>query len=237
MASGLSLGGVAALFLAMALLAAAPSVSVLLVATRAATSGFRQGAYAAAGVVAGDIVFILLAVFGLVLIAEALGGAAFLLQYAGGLYLLVLAVHIWRARAQAPAAPGQETGSGVSSFMTGLLVTLGDQKAILFYLGFLPAFVDLQTLHFVDALAIIAVAVVAVGGVKLGYAWGLSGRGASCLCDSCAGSTPSLYWCCSPWVWPCWRAPRSLLSEPARPQSRTQARRAGVPRTSQTSAF
>ena len=172
MAPGLSLGGVAALFLAMALLAAAPSVSVLLVSTRAVTGGFRQGAYAAAGVVAGDVVFILLAVFGLVLIAEALGSAAFLLQVAGGLYLLALAAHIWRARALPAPAPGQETGSGVSSFVSGLLVTLGDQKAILFYLGFLPAFVDLQTLRFVDALAIIAVAMVAVGGVKLGYAWG-----------------------------------------------------------------
>ena len=172
MAPGLSLGGVAALFLAMVLLAAAPSVSVLLVTTGAVTGGFRQGACAAAGVVAGDVVFILLAVFGLVLIAEALGSAAFLLQVAGGLYLLPLAAHIWRARAMAPAAPGRDAGSGMASFMSGLLVTLGDQKAILFYLGFLPAFVDLQALRLVDALAIIAVAVVAVGGVKLGYAWG-----------------------------------------------------------------
>jgi len=61
--------------------------------------------------------------------------------------------------------------SAWSSFMTGLPITPGEQKAILFYLGFFPAFMDLKALTVPDALIVIAIAAVAVGGVKLGYAW------------------------------------------------------------------
>lgn len=54
--------------------------------------------------------------------------------------------------------------------MADFLVTLADQKAVLFYLGFLPAFVDLSQRNLVDTAVVIAITVLAVGGVKLGYA-------------------------------------------------------------------
>ena len=58
----------------------------------------------------------------------------------------------------------------LSSFTTGLLITLGDQKAILFYLGFFPAFVDMSKMSFSDTCIIVTIAIVAVGGPKLFYA-------------------------------------------------------------------
>ncbi len=51
------------------------------------------------------------------------------------------------------------------------MITLGDQKAVLFYMGFFPAFVDLAKLTALDLLALIGVTVVAVGGVKIAYAY------------------------------------------------------------------
>jgi threonine/homoserine/homoserine lactone efflux protein len=47
---------------------------------------------------------------------------------------------------------------------------LGDQKALLFYQGFFPAFGDLTTLTLADAGLVCAAAIGAVGGVKLAYA-------------------------------------------------------------------
>ena len=41
--------------------------------------------------------------------------------------------------------------------MAGLLVTLADQKAILFYLGFLPAFMDLDAITPADTIAVGAI--------------------------------------------------------------------------------
>lgn len=159
-----------ALFAAMAALAAVPSVSVLAVTTRAASAGFLHGALTAAGVVVGDVLFILLAIFGLALLADAMGSQFALLQWLGGAYLLWLGTQLWRAGGHGKEPAGAPPSSLLSSFMTGLLITLGDQKAVLFYLGFLPAFVDLSAVSIGDTAVISGIAVVAVGGVKLVYA-------------------------------------------------------------------
>ena len=154
----------------MALLAGVPSLSVMAVAARAASFGFIHGAFTAFGVVVGDIILILLAIFGLVFLAEALGGMFFLVKYVGGTYLIWLGISLWRSRPKQPEH-GSAFPSLSSGFMTGLLITLGDQKAILFYLGFLPAFLDLGALSYLDIGIVAGVAVAAVGSVKLAYAY------------------------------------------------------------------
>ncbi|HEX7026804.1 MAG TPA: LysE family translocator [Gammaproteobacteria bacterium] len=174
MHSGLTASGMIALFGTMAVLAAIPSVSVLVVSARSASFGFIHGVSAALGIVAGDIVYIALAIFGLSVLVEAMGEGFVLVKYLGGAYLVWLGVALWRSKPR-----NLEAGDGTtaaepalfSSFLAGLLLTLGDQKAILFYLGFFPAFLDLSALTWVDAVLIIAVTVVAVGGVKIAYAW------------------------------------------------------------------
>jgi len=178
MQATIGVGNALALFVAMAVLAAVPSVSVLAVSARAASSGFAHGALTAAGIVLGDLLFILLAVFGLALLAETLGPAFIWVKLAAGVYLLWLAVLTWRHESAVQSEADPATGRW-SSFMVGLLITLGDQKAVLFYLGFLPAFVDLVTLDWMDIGIIAAVTVLAVGGVKLGYAYAAArlGRG------------------------------------------------------------
>ena len=55
--------------------------------------------------------------------------------------------------------------------MTGLFITLGEQKATLFYLGFFPAFIDIYKISYFDTIIIIAITIVTGGGVKLGYAF------------------------------------------------------------------
>ena len=55
--------------------------------------------------------------------------------------------------------------------MSRLLTTLGDQKAILFYLGFFPASLDLSRMTTADTLIIIAIATISVGEAKLVYAF------------------------------------------------------------------
>lgn len=166
----MTLAAALSLFLAMALLAAAPSVSVMAVSARAAAFGFSHGLAATLGIVVGDLVFIVLAIFGLALLAELMGELFFLVLLAGGVYLFVLAASLWRAGAHEGTADAPLEATWLSSFMAGLLITLADQKAIVFYLGFFPAFLDLATLTLADALLVMLLATVAVGGVKLVYA-------------------------------------------------------------------
>lgn len=159
------------LFAAMALLAAVPGLSVMTVVARAAAGGFRHGAMAAAGIAAADAVFILVAIFGLSLLADAMGGLFVIVKYLGAAFLIWLGVSLWRAGSE--TTQGASTARPVSlfsSFLGGFLLTFGDQKAILFYLGFLPAFLDMAALTLADAAAVIALATLAIGSVKLAWA-------------------------------------------------------------------
>ena len=173
----LSLSALAALAGAMALLAAVPSISVLAVTVRAASGGFAQGVFTTLGIVVADLLFIVLAIFGLVLLSETLGELFVLVRWLGALWLVGLGVLLWRAAPPSSHDSPAVVHSRFGSFLAGMLLTLGDQKAILFYLGFLPAFVDLGGLTGIDIALIGGVAVLAVGGVKLGYAWAAARAG------------------------------------------------------------
>jgi threonine/homoserine/homoserine lactone efflux protein len=167
----LTLTGIATLFGSMVVLALVPGISVLTVTARSAACGFLHGAFTAAGIVTGDIVFIIIAVLGLSVLADVLGDLFVLVKYLGGAYLIWLGIKLWRTAPHKEIADTKAQDSLLSSFLSGLFITLGDQKAILFYLGFFPAFLDLTSITLIDTIIIISIATVAVGGVKLAYAF------------------------------------------------------------------
>jgi len=167
----LSLASILALLGTLIVLAVIPSVSVLTVSARAAAFGFTHGMFTAFGIVIADIIFILLAVYGLALVAELMGEQFTLIKYIGGVYLVWLGISLWREDARARKTEAIRQSSLGSSFLSGFLITLGDQKAILFYLGFFPAFIDLSLMTPTDTLIVIIIAIIGVGGAKLVYAW------------------------------------------------------------------
>ena len=153
------------------MLAIIPSISVLAVTARAVAFGFTHGMFTALGIVVADIIFILVAVYGLTLLAGLMGEQFTWIKVIGGFYLIWLGVSLWRADAKTRKTEEIKQSSWGSSFLTGFLITLGDQKAILFYLGFFPAFIDLSRMTPTDTLTIIVIAIVGVGGAKLIYAY------------------------------------------------------------------
>jgi len=159
------------LFAVMAALAAIPSTSVALVVTRSATLGIRNGVAVAAGIVLGDLVFIVLALVGMTALAETMGAFFAIVKFAGGAYLIWIGFALIRSR-KGPVIPGpkRRNASLPASLISGFILTLGDVKAILFYASLLPAFLDLRHLGAFDIAMVVMVAIVAVGGVKLVYA-------------------------------------------------------------------
>ena len=159
-----------ALFGIMVVLAAVPSTSVVVVVARSISYGFRSGAAAAAGIVTGDILFVIFAIAGLAVLAEALGEYFVIVRYLGGLYLVWFGVSLIRSNDKAQVRASNGT-SLLRSYLAGLLITLVDLKAIFFYASLLPAFVEVGALGFSDASVIVAGTVAIVGSVKLGYAY------------------------------------------------------------------
>ncbi len=158
------------LFIAMAILAAVPSSSVLAVLARSGASGFVHGACTAMGIVAGDLVFVAVAIAGLPVIASVTGEPYSLIRYLCAAYLLWAGWRMLRSAGPGEVAGDFKTASHGGSFLEGLLLTLADQKAVFFYLGFLPGFVDLASLRWTDVAVVMGVTLVSVGGVKLLYA-------------------------------------------------------------------
>ena len=147
----------------MAVFAFSPGPGVVAVVSTAVGRGFWHGLTLGIGLVLGDLVFLLFAAFGLNLIAQVLGDIFIVVKYVGAAYLIWLGVKAWRATSL-PSAAAVETGAGglARSLIAGVFVTLGNPKVIVFYLGFLPAFLDLSTMSASDLVAVVGI-VVAVG--------------------------------------------------------------------------
>jgi threonine/homoserine/homoserine lactone efflux protein len=160
------------LFAIMVALAAIPSTSVALVVTRAASLGVADGIAVAAGIVVGDLIFVFLAIFGLSVIAETMGGLFLIIKYIGGVYLIWLGFNLLKSSVQRSSAlrKQQQAKSVITSFMAGLVLTLGDLKAIFFYVSLFPVFIDLENLKISDIVWVVLATILAVGGVKIMYA-------------------------------------------------------------------
>ena len=164
---------ISSLFIIMFSLALIPSASVALVITRSAMLGISNGIATTLGIVLGDLIFIILALYGLSALAESMGGLFLTLRYLGATYLLWLGITLLRTKQKTTLSltlPKKRTHI-ITSFFAGLFLTLGDIKAIFFYLSLLPTFVNLETLVPKDALIIMLITTITVGGVKLFYAF------------------------------------------------------------------
>ena len=167
----MTLNSIVALLGAMIVLAIVPSSSVFAVVARTISSGFTHGAITVAGILIGDFVFIILAIYGLSAIAGKITILSLLIKYLGGIYLIWLGIKMSRTKLKSIEIERISESSWLSSFFSGLLITLSDSKAIFFYLSFFPAFLDLKNLSIIDAIAILTTTTLAVGGTKLGYAY------------------------------------------------------------------
>lgn len=119
-----------------------PGPDMLYVITRGMAHGRRAGILSAFGVIGGILVHTTAAAFGLTLILQTSASAFLIVKYLGAIYLLSLGVKAWRdkttVRLQAPTV-------GVSSralFWQGVLSNVLNPKIAIFFLAFLPQFVD-----------------------------------------------------------------------------------------------
>jgi threonine/homoserine/homoserine lactone efflux protein len=156
-----------ALFIFMA----SPGPGVFAVVARALGSGFSHAFSMSLGMVLGDLIFLLMAIFGLNVIANMMGEIFIVIKYIGGLYLLYLGYKIFTSKATSENIKEVKSVSLRTDFMTGLFVCLSNPKVILFYLGFLPTFVNLNSLTHADIVLVSFLVVLILTSVLSLYAY------------------------------------------------------------------
>ncbi len=129
---------------AIAIGAASPGPSFIMVARRAVMSGRGDGLFAALGMGVGGLLFASLALFGLNGLLVAVPQVYFVLKVAGGLYLAYLGVCIWRgaktALPEASVGSNALAESKATSFLLALTTQMSNPKAAIIYASVFAAF-------------------------------------------------------------------------------------------------
>lgn len=141
--------------------------------TARSLSGGMAGAWPlAVGVALGDLIWPLCAILGLAWVLSVYGDALELLRWIAAGVFIVMGLLLIRAPSRPPSADSRMTKPGIwAGFSVGMAAVIGNPKAILFYMGFLPGFFDLSTVTVPDIAAILAVSAIVpmLGNLALAF--------------------------------------------------------------------
>lgn len=144
-------GGVLVLFLT-------PGPVWMALIARSLSGGFWSAWPLALGVVVGDMMWPLLAIVGVSWVVTTFAQVQVILKLGAALLFVILGVQTLRHADHLARADSRLTRQGMwAGFAAGVMVILGNPKAILFYMGLLPGFFDLAHLTGWDIAAIVAV--------------------------------------------------------------------------------
>lgn len=124
------------------LLALSPGPDNLFVMAQSAQNGRSAGLVVTLGLCTGLVGHTLAVAFGLAAVVRASTMAFTVLKAAGAIYLLYLAWQAWKAGSIADTTVRQPALAGWSLFRRGVVMNLTNPKVSLFFLAFLPQFVD-----------------------------------------------------------------------------------------------
>ena len=158
---------------------AIPGPSVFYIVTRSLAQGRRAGVTSMLGVQAGGLVHVVAAAFGVSAIIASSATAFTIVKYAGAAYLVLLGLrkllsHGERDVEVEPRGPA----SGSRLFWQGTVVNVLNPKNALFFLAFLPQFVDPSAGPVAPQMLVLGTLLVGLGVVSDGtYALVAAGAG------------------------------------------------------------
>ena len=119
-----------------------PGPEMLYVITRGVTQGRRAGMLSALGVICGILVHTTAAAFGLTLLLQTSASAFLIVKTLGAIYLIYLGVKAWRDKSTFSVQTSASNVSFRKVFWQGVLSNVLNPKVAIFFLAFLPQFVD-----------------------------------------------------------------------------------------------
>ena len=130
-------------FLAVLGLTFTPGPNGLLALTHGAIYGSRKTIATILGGSLGFATVIGLSMFGIGALLAASAQLLIVMKFVGGAYLIWLGIQVWRSPSMGETKPAVvENISSISLFRQGALAALTNPKGILFFVAFLPQFID-----------------------------------------------------------------------------------------------
>ncbi len=119
-----------------------PGPAVIITITQTLKSGKKNGIYTALGIGLGDLVHTLAAVLGLSAILMQSATAFEVVKYVGVAYLVYLGIQMLVTKPKKIEQPTVEQSPASTSFRQGFLAEILNPKTALFFLAFLPQFIQ-----------------------------------------------------------------------------------------------
>ncbi len=117
------------------------------------------------GMAISDIIYLILACFGLAVIAQNWGEVFTVIRWIGTAYLLYLGYKIWTSPVAEDPCSTVPVAGKFESFLQGFMISASNPKVILFYIAFLPTFMDVTVFSTGD---IVLAAILTLIGLMLG---------------------------------------------------------------------
>lgn len=134
-------------FIAIFIFAITPGPGTFALLARALSSGASACLSMAFGIAISDIIYLILSTLGLASIAENYSELFTLIRFTGAAYLFYLGWKMWTTNVDTQLDKDKDkNNSWFSGFIQGFLISASNPKVILFYIAFLPTFIDLTAL-------------------------------------------------------------------------------------------
>ncbi|WP_455273238.1 LysE family translocator [Rhizobium herbae] len=140
----MSLATLFAYCIALFIAAAIPGPGMTAIVARALGSGFRETFFMGLGLALGDLIYLTGVILGLAFVAQTFTTTFMVIKMLGALYLLYIAYKLWTAGLLSQDIQAKKSTSMGMSFFSGLLVTLGNPKTMLFYVALVPTLIDVH---------------------------------------------------------------------------------------------
>ncbi|MCG8490719.1 MAG: LysE family translocator [Sneathiellales bacterium] len=119
-----------------------PGPATLLTVARASTSGTKVGIATGAGITAGDIIHTFMAVIGISAVIAASATLFSIIKYLGAGYLIYIGIKAILEKNPETLTQGKTRISAPQAFKQAILAEVLNPKTALFFLAFLPQFVQ-----------------------------------------------------------------------------------------------
>lgn len=143
-----------------------PGPATLLTVARATTSGTRVGIATGGGIAAGDVVHTAMAILGISAVIATSAVLFSIIKYAGAAYLLILGIQAILHKPSTDLSRGALPITASRAFRQAIVAEILNPKTALFFLAFLPQFVQPENGSVMLQLSVLGIVFVLLGLVS-----------------------------------------------------------------------